>query len=149
MGISSTEDSAVRGSSFVLLFQFTTGAYNVGPVIQDPRGGALYLASLDGTSMASPQICGILACLAEQEPNLTQAEALQHLIENSLSEVHDTGGNPNESPYTAFGDSNNRYAFIPKKRSDDGMASPAQLHKNRNTSASGVKYPRVKYQTTS
>ena len=99
--------------------------------------------------MSSPQITGILACLAEQEPNLTQAEALQHLIENSLSDVHDPGGAANQQPYEGFGDSLNRYAFIPKKRLDDGMASPAQLHKNRNSTTTGVKYPRVRYQTTS
>ena len=129
--------------------QSTAISEGYSPLAADPRDSSHYIAAISGTSMASPQICGILACLAEQEPNLTQAEALQHLIENSLSEVNDPGGNPNSSPYRAFGDSNNRYAFIPKKRSDDGMASPAQLHKNRNTSASGVKYPRVKYQTTS
>ena len=122
---------------------------NYFPLVQDPRDSNYYLASTGGTSMASPQITGILACLLEQEPNLTPAEALQHLIENSLAEVNDPGGAANLSPYEGFGDSNNRYAFIPKKRSDEGMASPAQLHKNRNTSASGVKYPRVKYQTTS
>ena len=37
--------------------------------------------------MASPQVCGIIACLVEQEPNLTQAEARQHLIENSLQKL--------------------------------------------------------------
>ena len=120
--------------------------------VSDPRsvpGQPIYnIGSISGTSMASPQICGIIACLTEQEPNLTQAEALQHLIENSLPEVG-SNGNPTQTPYEGFGDSNNRYSFIPKKRSDDGMASPAQLHKNRNTSASGVKYPRVRYQTTS
>ena len=99
--------------------------------------------------MSGPQITGILACLAEQEPNLKQAEALQHLIENSLSDVHDPGGAANQQPYEGFGDSLNRYAFIPKKRLDDGMASPAQLHKNRNSTTAGVKYPRVRYQTTS
>ena len=119
------------------------------PMVQDPRDSDYYLASIGGTSMASPQITGILACLLEQEPNLTPAEALQHLIENALSDVYDTGVAANLSPYEGFGDSNNRYAFIPKKRSDDGMASPAQLHKNRNTTTSGVKYPRVRYQTTS
>ena len=98
--------------------------------------------------MASPQICGIIACLAEQEPNLSQAEALQHLKENALAEVGTTG-TANHSTYEALGDSHNRYAFIPKKRLDSGMASPAQIHKNRNTTTAGVKYPRVRYQTTS
>ena len=131
------------------VYTHTQDTMNYFPLVQDPRDSNYYLASTGGTSMASPQITGILACLLEQEPNLTPAEALQHLIENSLAEVNDPGGAANLSPYEGFGDSNNRYAFIPKKRSDEGMASPAQLHKNRSTSVSGVKYPRVRYQTTS
>ena len=121
-------------------------AEQYGSTAQDPRNSSYHLASISGTSMSGPQVAGIVACLAEQEPNLTQAEALQHLIENSLPEIG-SQGLPEQSPYEGFGDSNNRYAFIPKKRPDSGMASPAQLHKNRNTST--VKYPRVRYQTTS
>ena len=118
------------------------------PLVQDSRDSSYYLASISGTSMASPQICGIIACLAEQEPNLSQAEALQHLKEHALAEVGTTG-TANHSTYEALGDSHNRYAFIPKKRPDSGMTSPAQIHKNRNTTTAGVKYPRVRYQTTS
>ncbi len=120
-----------------------------GPLVADSRDTSYYLGAVSGTSMSSPQITGILACLLEQEPNLTPAEALQHLIENSLPDVYDTGVAANLTPYEGFGDSNNRYSFIPKKRSDEGMASPAQLHKNRNSTTAGVKYPRVRYQTTS
>jgi len=126
--------------------QASATAENYGSTAQDPRNSSYHLASISGTSMAGPQVAGIVACVAEQEPNLTQAEALQHLIENSLTEVG-SQGLPEQSPYEGFGDSLNRYAFIPKKRPDNGMASPAQLHKNRNTST--IKYPRVKYQTTS
>ena len=126
-----------------------TEGYGSGNTLpQDSRDSSYYLASISGTSMASPQICGIIACLAEQEPNLSQAEALQHLKENALAEVGTTG-TANHSTYEALGDSHNRYAFIPKKRLDSGMASPAQIHKNRNTTTAGVKYPRVRYQTTS
>ena len=40
--------------------------------------------------MASPQVCGVLACLLEQEPNLTQTEALQHVVEYSkASQISD------------------------------------------------------------
>ena len=130
----------------------TEGNYAYIPLVEDPRSSSYHLASISGTSMSGPQVAGIVACLAEQEPNLTQAEALQHLIENSLPEIS-TQGLPEQSPYEGLGDSNNRYAFIPKKRPDSGMASPAQLHKNRNTenptTTTGVKYPRVRYQTTS
>jgi subtilisin family serine protease len=126
--------------------QASATAEGYGSTPQDPRNSSYHLASISGTSMAGPQVAGIIACLVEQEPNLTQAEALQHLIENSLTEVG-SQGLPEQSPYEGFGDSLNRYAFIPKKRPDNGMASPAQLHKNRNTST--IKYPRVRYQTTS
>ena len=127
----------------------TSEGYGSGSTLpQDPRDSSYYLASISGTSMASPQICGIIACLAEQEPNLSQAEALQHLKEHALAEVGTTG-TINHSTYEALGNSHNRYAFIPKKRPDSGMTSPAQIHKNRNTTTAGVKYPRVRYQTTS
>ena len=131
----------------------TESNYAYIPLVEDPRSSSYHLASISGTSMSGPQVAGIVACVAEQEPNLTQAEALQHLIENSLPEIS-TQGLPEQSPYEGFGDSSNRYAFIPKKRPDSGMASPKlQLHKNRNTenptTTTGVKYPRVRYQTTS
>ena len=132
--------------------QSSANSEGYGPFVADSRNSSYHLASISGTSMASPQVCGIIACLAEQEPNLTQAEALQHLIENSLSEIG-TQGLPEQSPYEGLGDSENRYAFIPKKRPDSGMASPAQLHKNRNTESptvtTGVKYPRTRIQVTS
>ena len=113
------------------------------PIIADSRNGSYYLASISGTSMIGPQVAGVIACLAEQEPYLTQAEALQHLKENALAEVGTTG-TINHSTYEAFGDSHNRYLFMPKKRPETGTLSPAFLHKNRNSDSAGVKYPRVR-----
>ena len=52
----------------------------------DPRDSNYRINSYSGTSMASPQVCGVLACLMEQEPNLTQPEAVQHLIETSKAD---------------------------------------------------------------
>jgi subtilisin family serine protease len=125
----------------------SAGAWN--PIIVDPRNGSYHLASRSGTSMAGPQVAGVIACLAEQEPFLTQAEALQYLKENALAEVGTTGtinhsNNGNSGGYEAFGDGPNRYLFMKMKRPTTGTLSPAFLHKNRNVSAAGVKYPRIR-----
>ena len=122
-------------------------SYN--PIIADSRNSSYHLASISGTSMSGPQVAGVIACLAEQEPFLTQAEALQHLKENALAEVGTTGtinhsNNGSSTGYEAFGDSHNRYLFMPKKRPETGTLSPAFLHKNRNSDSAGVKYPRVR-----
>ena len=119
----------------------TEGGYT--PLVADSRNSSYYLASISGTSMSSPQVCGVIACLAEQEQDLTQAEALQHLKENALAEVGTTG-TINQSTYEAFGDGPNRYLFMVRKRPISGTLSPALLHKNRNSDTDGVKYPRVR-----
>lgn len=121
----------------------TEGSGSYTPIIADSRNGSYYLASISGTSMSSPQVTGVIACLAEQEQNLTQAEALQHLKENALAEVGTTG-TINQSTYEAFGDGPNRYLFMPRKRPISGTLSPAFLHKNRNSDTAGIKYPRIR-----
>lgn len=115
------------------------------PIVADSRNSSYYLASINGTSMASPQVCGVIACLAETEPNLTQAEALQYLKEHSLTEVGDPGGNPTSinTGYEAFGSSsNNRYLFIERKREVTGSLQQTRF-KNRNPDTAGIKYPRT------
>jgi subtilisin family serine protease len=52
-------------------------SYNSG--VTDPRNPAYYLAKLTGTSMASPQTAGLLACVAEQYPNMTQMQARTYM----------------------------------------------------------------------
>lgn len=119
-----------------------------GPLASDPRSSSYWLASIDGTSMATPQVSGVIACLAEQEPNLTQAEVLQYLKESSLAEVGDPGSNPNSSPYEGFGNGNNRYLFYKKKRPEEGTTFPRLSNKNRNPELGGVKYPRTRNRVT-
>ena len=119
-----------------------SGSYT--PIIADSRDNSFHLASISGTSMASPQVAGVIACLAEQEPYLTQAEALQYLKEHAVAEVGTTG-TENTSPYRTLGaNSNNRYMTLPKKRPLSGTLSPALLHKNRNPDNPGVKFPRIR-----
>lgn len=148
------------------MIQSAVAAYQAYPVtyywqtVQHSRtdkfGAVYYDGAVSGTSMSSPQVCGVLACLLEQEPDMTQAEALQHLIETSTPTVG-TGiaASPWTDPYRNLGfpsdnhsDSNNRFLRYIKKRPEIGQVYPHSNHKNRKTADSGVKYPRTRTRVT-
>ena len=65
------------------VFDTTASTEGYGTLVNDPRDSNFKLADIDGTSMSSPQVAGYIACLAEQEPNLTWEEALEHIKDNS------------------------------------------------------------------
>jgi subtilisin family serine protease len=50
--------------------------------VPDPRGNG-FLDKYSGTSMACPQVCGLLACALELNPTMTPEGALNYLIEHS------------------------------------------------------------------
>ena len=119
-----------------------------------------YYRIVQGTSYAAPQVTGVLACLLEQEPNLTQAEALQHLTENckygQLSKgsadgyqvsTYNVSGNQryfkdghrknySTNAISAFatvtGNTINKYLAYKKKREESGSIYPRNNFKNRN-----------------
>jgi len=45
----------------------------------DPRNSSYYIGREAGTSMASPQVCGVIACLLERYPDMTAADALEYI----------------------------------------------------------------------
>ena len=47
--------------------------------VNDPRDSAYKLGKYDGTSMASPQVCGILASALEQYPRMKQSDAVDYI----------------------------------------------------------------------
>ena len=112
-------------------------------LVDDPRNSSYKIGSISGTSMASPQVCGTLACLAEQNPNLIASEALAYLIENSKkNQIGSTGSSWGN--YQWFGDNgNNRYLFYKLERPISGQTLPRNTFKARPISASGLLYPRV------
>ena len=110
----------------------------------DSRDSNYYNARSSGTSMASPQVSGLLACAAEQYPNMKQTDALQYLIEGAgIDQIADTNEGMVDHPYTDLGDSNNRYAAYVFKRPQSGTVFPHDNHGNRVSSSNGIKYPRV------
>lgn len=111
-------------------------------LVTDPRNPSYFLGSISGTSMASPQVCGILACYAEQNPNMNNSEALEYLVTTSKkNQVGTTGADYGD--YQWFGDNgNNRYLFYKLERELSGNIFPRNTFKNRPTS--GSVYPRRK-----
>jgi alpha-tubulin suppressor-like RCC1 family protein len=59
---------------------------------EDERDSSYYHYISLGTSMASPQIAGMLACYAEKEPNLTPEQAKDWLLENGKAVLNDSNG---------------------------------------------------------
>ena len=110
----------------------------------DSRDSSYYNAMSSGTSMASPQVAGLLACAAEQYPNMKQTDATEYVIEASKSaQITTSNEGMVDTPYTDLGDSNNRYVSYVYKRPQSGTAFPHDNHGNRVPTSNGVKYPRV------
>jgi subtilisin family serine protease len=56
--------------------------------------------SISGTSMAAPQVAGLLALHLESQPALTPGELLQKIITESQSVIYETANN--DTDYRAF-----------------------------------------------
>jgi hypothetical protein len=94
--------------------------------------------------MASPQVCGVLACYAEQNQNLSASEALTYLITHSKKNQIGTTGAANYGNSQWFGNSNNRYLFYKLERPTSGQSLPKTTFKNRPTTGSVYPRPRIK-----
>jgi subtilisin family serine protease len=107
----------------------------------DPRNSDYKVGKISGTSMASPQVCGVLACLLETYPNLTPSQALDWLIKYAKTgQMNDGGGG--QSDLTSLQGAANRYLFAFKERPDVGVSWPRNKYFLRPSS--GLTYPRTK-----
>jgi len=131
------------GTNIVSAVYDATAATEFGITLaNDPRNSAYKIGSISGTSMAGPQVTGCLACLMEQQPTLTQAQALAYLIKNAKAgQIGSTGGAAGD--YTSLGTaSNNRYLFYKLERPLTGNVSATNTYNVRATT--GAVYPRKK-----
>jgi len=115
----------------------------------DPRDPNYRIGSISGTSMSGPQISGLLACLAEQFPNMSQSQALSYLQTKSRTgQVISSGGNAGD--YTSLGDATTgtttKHALYNYERPLVGHVTPKPNFGLRATS--GQTFPRFITQRT-
>jgi len=102
-----------------------------------PAGNYFY--PIQGTSMASPQVCGVIACLATGKERFTQADALGYLNQFSIygDMIFDTAGGGFTDDSCRLG-SPNKYLHIENPRPVRGFIQ--QQKGNRTT---GQTFPRI------
>ena len=70
-------------------------------------------AKYSGTSMAAPQMCGMVGCLLQAHPDWTPGQVKGYFLDNAKAEMVDTGNNDDfTTSYTIHG-GNNRIAYFP------------------------------------
>jgi len=107
--------------------------------IPDPVNNSYFITKISGTSMASPQVCGILACLMQSNLNLTSAQALEWInYYSTKNQITDTGGAQRDP--TSLRGSPNQYLFAKKLRPDNGNTFPVSNYFVRPTT--GAVWPR-------
>jgi len=123
-------------------------AYNSGT--GDPRNGSFFKQKLSGTSMASPQVCGLLACAMETYPNMTAAQALQYITTTAYQNVLDDGafstayGAANYLSYNLLYGGPNKFAAYRKERPSTGSVFPKRNVKFRPASGTAWPRPRIR-----
>lgn len=116
-------------------------------LVDDYRDSNYKLGKYDGTSMASPQVCGVLSCLLEQYPNMNQSDIMSYLEQNSkANQMTTTSGGYIDD--TDIQGSFNSFLFYKKERVETGTPTPRYTYNARKASTNGVKYPRVNSMVT-
>lgn len=136
-------DVFAPGSNIISSFKTNETGFGATASVADNRNITYRLASLSGTSMASPQVTGILACLLEIYPNMTPTQALSYVRSYAKnSQINDTASSFPDwtDDYDSLQGADNKYLYFPQERPTTGELYPKQNHMPRPSS--GILYPR-------
>ena len=102
-------------------------------------GTGNYFGTMSGTSMASPQVCGVLATLATAKIRFNQSDAIGYLQRNSeLNDMTFDLGNGSHSDNTCQKGSPNKYLLSKNPRPTSGMIDDVKGERK----TSGMTFPR-------
>ena len=108
----------------------------------DSRNSSYDLGKYQGTSMAGPQVAGVIAILAESRPNINQAEAHAWIINNAnVDQMADTDTDDPMDRNSLQGSENKMLRWI-NQRSVSGNNFPQKNFSDRP--ATGTLYPRAR-----
>jgi subtilisin family serine protease len=96
----------------MIMGAYANSAYQTSAV-QDPRRSGHYLNKISGTSQATPQVAGLLACLLQLRPEMTPAEAKAMLKDVALDGAIVEEGPQSYSNTRSLLGSNNKFLFMP------------------------------------
>lgn len=96
------------GSGITSVCSTTNDGYTTSPY---PGDESFVITNIPGTSMAAPQVCGIAALHLQVNPNITPAQMLTKLINDSKSVVYSTGNDTDYNILTSLQGSPNRMVF--------------------------------------
>jgi hypothetical protein len=111
----------------------------------DSRNSFAYVSKYSGTSMASPQVAGLVACILEIYPSFNQAAVLKYLQDTAKYNQMTDGGGSSGAMGTTIDDtalqgSVNRYLYYNRETPVDGNIFPKLNYNSRPTT--GQLYPR-------
>jgi len=109
----------------------------------DPRNSTFKIGKNSGTSMASPQVCGVLACALEIYPSMTQEEAKAYILAYAKQgQLAATSGGPTDGQ--DLQGSANLFLYYYKERQISGNTFPKINYKPRPSTGSVFPRPRIR-----
>jgi hypothetical protein len=125
---------------------FAPGTYIVSALpsgTADPRNSSYYIGKYSGTSMASPQVCGVLACALEVYPDMNQERAKAYITSIAKTgQLVATSGGPTDGQ--DLQGAPNLYLYYKKERETSGNVFPKINYKPRPSTGSVYPRPRIK-----
>jgi hypothetical protein len=113
--------------------------------VNDPRNASFFIGKFSGTSMASPQVCGVLACALETYPTMNQTQAKAYILGIAkTAQLTATNGGPTDGQ--DLQGAANLYLFYRIERKISGTTFPKI--NNRQKPTAGAVFPRTKIRRT-